>query len=293
MSKSSTKASRPIFVISDLHMGDGGSRDNFSHDQKEKPLRRFLNYVEEQNGELLILGDLFEFWKANLGRVLIHRRPWLDRFNELQAIYVIGNHDTELEAFIGSDLLNHPFFSRMTGPFTRTIGQKKFRFLHGHETDPAFRDGNPGWANIISILRGIIEDRKGSPLMIEGGATEKMWLKVGTKFLWIWNAYARQFDRRSIRSDVHLIENELTPSQNPKRIRGMIARYKRERTHTHTDIIIAGHTHIARSYRNWYFNSGCWIGTSNNFLLIGPEAQVTLYEWKNNAPVPVQDKKHN
>jgi UDP-2,3-diacylglucosamine pyrophosphatase LpxH len=293
MSKSSGKGNRPIFVISDLHMGDGGPRDNFSHDQKEEPLHRFLDHVGEQNGELVLLGDLFELWKANLGRVLVKRRKWLDRFRELEAVYVIGNHDAQLEALIGSDLLSHGFFSRMTGPFNRTIGGKKFRFLHGHETDPSFRDGNPGWANIMTIFRGIIEDRKGSPLLAEGGATEKMWLKVGTKFLWIWNAYAKQFDRRAMRSDVHRIESELTPSQNPKRIRGMIAQYKRERQQTQADVIISGHTHIARSYRDWYFNSGCWIGACNNFLRIQPDGNVELYDWKNGNPIVLPAKKQN
>lgn len=68
-----------IFVISDLHLGDHSKRDNFfvkgkDQDGKEidrsKLLTEFLDMVEENKGQLVILGDLFEFWQANVGEVI-------------------------------------------------------------------------------------------------------------------------------------------------------------------------------------------------------------------------------
>lgn len=39
-----------IFVISDLHMGDGGARDNFALNNREEQLGLFLDYVASQQG---------------------------------------------------------------------------------------------------------------------------------------------------------------------------------------------------------------------------------------------------
>ena len=38
----------PIYAISDLHMGDGGARDNFPLDDRERQLNLFLDYVAGQ-----------------------------------------------------------------------------------------------------------------------------------------------------------------------------------------------------------------------------------------------------
>ena len=50
---------RDIITVSDLHMGDGGPRDNFAADGKEQTFSRFLDYVQQEQTELFVLGDLF------------------------------------------------------------------------------------------------------------------------------------------------------------------------------------------------------------------------------------------
>jgi UDP-2,3-diacylglucosamine pyrophosphatase LpxH len=54
-------------------IGDGGPRDNFGHEGSNRPqqLTRFLDYVSEQNGELIVVGDLLEFWQANFSKVIV------------------------------------------------------------------------------------------------------------------------------------------------------------------------------------------------------------------------------
>ena len=103
---------KDIFVISDLHMGDGGPRDNFAAGDKEQQLDLFIDFVKKENGELIIVGDLFEFWQASLGKVLVMRRPLIDRLSNMGATFVIGNHDSDLEALIGSDILGPRFFKK-------------------------------------------------------------------------------------------------------------------------------------------------------------------------------------
>ena len=64
-----------IFVISDLHMGDGGVRDNFTLGDRKKQLNLFLDHVASQQGELIIVGDLFEFWQMNLSSIVAMHLP--------------------------------------------------------------------------------------------------------------------------------------------------------------------------------------------------------------------------
>lgn len=262
-------------------MGDGGPRDNFAFDNKSQQFSLFLDYVEEQNAELFILGDLFEFWQANISRTIIERMPFLERLARMQAIYVVGNHDADLEEFIDAKLLNHSFFDRMAGPFNRQIGDKKFKFMHGHELDPFNRDGTPGWGRILSILGGIIEDRKGSPLLSAGGFTEKSLLRIGRGFMWVWNLSVNRFEKGLPQQLPASFEDMLTPAQYPEKVKGILALYHKNRLAEGYDILVAGHTHKAGCRGNWYYNSGCWVGLRNNYLCILPDGTVSVCEWKN------------
>jgi UDP-2,3-diacylglucosamine pyrophosphatase LpxH len=272
---------RTIYVVSDLHMGDGGPRDNFAFDNKAQQFSLFLDMVEEQGGELFVLGDLFEFWQANIGRAMKERMPFLDRLARMQARYVIGNHDADFEELAGTGLLNHPFFERMSGPFGRTIGGKEFQFMHGHELDPFNRDSTPGWGRILAIFAGIIEDRKGSPLLSAGGFTEKSLLRLGRGFMWLWNLSVNRLEKSQTRQNPPDFEQSLTPAQSPEKVKGILALYQKDRLQKGYDVLVAGHTHQAGGQGGWYYNSGCWVGLRNHFLRIESDASVFVCEWKN------------
>jgi len=280
---------RDIVVVSDLHMGDGGARDNFAADGKERQFSLFLDDVENQRAELFVLGDLFEFWQANVGRVLVHRMPFVERFARMDAVYVVGNHDADVADLIGTGLLNHPFFERMSGPFSRRIGGRTFRFMHGHEVDPFNRDGRPHWGRILAILAGIIEDRKGSPLLSAGGLTEKALLKVSRVFMWLWNDSVNWFEKGIPDQPHHSVSESLTPTQDPARVKGILALYQKDRLQKGYDCLVAGHTHRAGLFGQWYANSGCWVGLRNNFLKIKPDGQVQVWEWKNQRGVLIEE----
>ncbi len=275
---------RTIYVVSDLHMGDGGPRDNFAFDNKSQQFSLFLDYVETQNAEVFILGDLFEFWQANISRTIMERMPFLDRLARMQARYIVGNHDADLEEFIDTKLMNHAFFEQMSGPFTREIGGKRFKFMHGHELDPFNREGTPSWGRILSILGGIIEDRKGSPLLSAGGVTEKSLLRIGRGFMWIWNMSVNRFEKGLPVPKAATFEDMLTPAQYPEKVKGILALYQKNRLAEGYDILVAGHTHKAGGYGDWYYNSGCWVGLRNNYLRITPDGTVCVGEWKHGRP---------
>lgn len=276
---------RDIIIISDLHIGDGGPRDNFAADGKARMFNDFLDYVRQQDDELFILGDLFEFWQANIGKVLTRWMDLINRLAEMKAIYVVGNHDADFQDLIGTGLLAHPLFERMSGPFERTVAGKRFKFMHGHELDPFNRDGTPRWGRILAILGGILEDRKGSPLLSAGGFTEKTLLKVGRGFMWLWNNSVNWFEKSERHEKAHTLTEFLTPAQDPAMIKGILSLYHANKRQEGYDYLITGHTHKAGFFQDWYCNCGCWVGLRLNFVRLGPDGQLHIYEWKDNQPV--------
>lgn len=278
-------AERDIMIVSDLHIGDGGPRDNFAADGKIEKFNRFLDYVEAQQAELMILGDLFDFWQANIGRVLTRHLDLIERLARLEAVYVVGNHDADFEDLIGTNILGHPFFDRMTGPFLRTISGRRFKFMHGHELDPFNRDGTPRWGRILAILGGIIEDRKGSPLLSAGGMTEKSLLKVSRGFMWMWNKSVNLFEKSETRKETHTFEESLTPAQDPGKIKGIMSLYHINKRQEGYDFLVTGHTHRAGLFQDWYGNSGCWVGLRCNFIRLHSNGELHVYEWKDDRPV--------
>lgn len=277
-------AARDIFVISDLHIGDGGARDNFDTGKKTPQLRAFLDHVGSEGGELFVLGDLFELWQMNLSLLLVKRRELLDQLAALRLIYVPGNHDVDLRHFIGTDLLNHPFFSCMRAPFVRELGGKRFRFCHGHESDPFNAGDDPGFGRMLAIFAGIFEDQNGSPLLTSGESVEDVLEQFGESMLTIWKRSLATVNQRVGRGDA-LPGSALTPAQNPNRLGEHVIGVRAELERDAHDVAVLGHTHKPGRIGDWYFNSGSWAGPANSFLRISPDGHVRYLEWKDGRAI--------
>jgi UDP-2,3-diacylglucosamine pyrophosphatase LpxH/uncharacterized membrane protein HdeD (DUF308 family) len=279
---------RDIFVISDLHLGDGGLRDKFEAGGKTPELHAFLDHIDREGGELFILGDLFELWQMNLSRLLVKRRETLDRLAALPIVYVPGNHDVDLAHFMGQGFLDHPFFERMRAPFVRELGGRQFRFFHGHETDPFNAGDDPGFGRMLAIFSGIFEDRNGSPLLASGDAVGDVLEQFGESMLTLWRCATLAMQERLLdpaRDDVHPGE-ALTPAQDPDRLVEHVAGVRADREARGYDVAVLGHTHKPGRIGDWYFNSGSWTGPCNTYLRISPEGEVGCFEWKDGGAIP-------
>jgi len=267
---------QPIFAISDLHIGDGGPRDNFGYRGSDRPkqLERLLDHVEAEGGKLFVVGDLLEFWQASFSKVIVHNLPLLDRLATLKATYVLGNHDADLLHFIGKDLLTHPLLASMTQPVTRSIGGKIFKFMHGHEVDPFNAGDTPSWGRMMAIFAGICEDKAGSP-MLGTEPLEGLLARLG-EWLLKKAANLRAADRASV---IKSTRSELTPAQNPSRAADMLGKYAADRETGGYDVAIVGHTHQPGRIGDWYFNTGSWATSNNNFVRIEPDGRVAVYDW--------------
>ncbi|WP_437603657.1 metallophosphoesterase [Sorangium sp. So ce590] len=273
-------AARDIFVISDLHIGDGGARDNFDSGKKTPQLRAFLDHVGSEGGELFVLGDFFELWQMNLSLLLVKRRALLDQLATLRLVYVPGNHDIDLAHFIDTDFLHHPFFACMRAPFVRELGDRRFRFCHGHETDPFNAGDDPGFGRMLSIFAGVFEDQNGSPLLTSGESVEDVLEQFGDSMLTIWKRSLATVHRSQGATKEVRPTSELTPAQNPDRLGEHVVGVRAELDKGEYDVTVLGHTHKPGRIGDWYFNSGSWTGPRNSFLRISPDGHVRYLEWK-------------
>lgn len=276
---------RDIFVISDLHMGDGGPRDNFAVGDKEKQLNLFLDFVKNKQGELIIIGDLFEFWQASLGQVLVNRRSLIDKLTNMGATFVVGNHDADLEALIGSAMLGHRFFTKMSRRFIRDINGKKCVFMHGHEVDPYNKGDVPGWGRIATIFAGICEDFNRSPLLDTGEPVERKLSGIITLVLKILSWIKRLPTRLWNWIRMIFIIGLNTPAQNPRLAKKMLHLYKDDKLKEGYDVAIVGHTHKVGQFEDWYFNSGCWAEEVNSFVRISKAGEVEIFDWKDGEAI--------
>lgn len=182
----------PLYVVSDLHIGDHGPRDNFtridlttrSGEQVSRPaqFRRFLDLIKEDGGNLLVIGDMFELWQSNVGDVLSKNIQLLDELVQIENVLIIlGNHDMDLLGLVSCKELNlqnaHPVFSKIHVPdegggkdvFTQKFGDLTYGFIHGNEIDNFNNSPLPGIGRAITILAGVIEDSVGGPFLPESG----------------------------------------------------------------------------------------------------------------------------
>jgi len=256
----------------------------------ERPdeLTAFLDHVAAEGGELIILGDLLEFWQANMSAVIVKNMDLLDRLAEVKAKYVLGNHDADLKYFIGNGLLSHPFFERMTGPFTREIGDKTFKFMQGHEVDPFNSGDTPSWGRMLAIFAGIFERYNGSPMLSEDQSVEATLTRFGNGMLRVWNWLAKRIKKAFRRKERPSPKDELTPAQNPDRAKAMLTEYAADREREGYDVAVVGHTHVPGRIGDWYFNTGSWATSGNNFVRIEPDGQASVFDWKDGQAAPNQ-----
>jgi UDP-2,3-diacylglucosamine pyrophosphatase LpxH len=267
---------RKLFIISDLHIGDGSLRDNLIKDNKFLLFSRFLDEVEKQNGRLLILGDLLELWRYPWHAILSRWHRLFDRLAAMDVVYVPGNHDELHQPNFAACRSSHPFFNVLHRPFLKTVGGKRFMFMHGHEADPLISRHSTAFAPVLRFLAGTLELREDACLITSDRVTDFL-LETGEQLLRVWQTLTRQVNHAMY---THLeLPDSLTHLRYPLRTKNMLARfYDRQREGLY-DITITGHTHHAGHYGGWYYNCGCWTRPIVNYLVVSPDGRIEICDW--------------
>jgi len=119
-----------VWLLSDLHMGDGSPSDTFMG--KDRELLAFLARARAEGAHLVVAGDIIDFHQAwSMSRVLrAHGKVIgeLSRYaDDLGVTYIWGNHDHDISLF--RDLLRFHVCSSLE------LGDQVL-VQHGYEYDP-------------------------------------------------------------------------------------------------------------------------------------------------------------
>lgn len=123
-------ATRPVWFVSDLHLGDGTPSDVFFG--KDDLLLALCDRVEAEDALLVVNGDALDLQQAwSLRRIMVAHGPLLGRLSAMardgRLVYVVGNHDHDLTLF--RDLLAFPVCDALH------LGDVAL-VQHGHQFDP-------------------------------------------------------------------------------------------------------------------------------------------------------------
>lgn len=250
--------------ISDLHLGDGSRTDDFHRDGE---LLKFLEFVEGQARELIILGDFFELWQADLDRILFRHNEVIDKIlslrNKIKVTYVVGNHDyMPFIKFIDSGAgICLEYRDAENGIVAE----------HGHKYDIFNRYKNP--------LQSIKWPR-GRRLALFAASLERfahpdvdVWLEKAIENL---DGFLRQ---------ATLIRNKVTPAtEEYLRKGGHFGEFK-EAVDNHINkgarIVIFGHTHrcqLDAAGKGIYANCGTWVDNAQPTYIACHKDRIELRE---------------
>lgn len=269
-----------IFVISDLHIGDGSKKDVFTRGARQKLLDKFLDHVEAENGKLIIAGDFLELWKFSFDRILSGRRELFDRLAGMDVEYVLGNHDITLERYADRIERPHEFLGSVRKPFYMTINDVQFKFMHGHEADPFIGQKINTIGPVIGRFARMLEINKNFCLVTNDALSDSL-LEIGEHLLLLWHSLMRKMNSTVQQFSSMLPNENAAMVQRPLRTIKMINRYLQDKQSSIYDVAIAGHTHKEGVFGGWYYNSGSWTGHKNSFLRIQPDGKIELFDWLN------------
>ncbi|MEN0061020.1 MAG: UDP-2,3-diacylglucosamine diphosphatase [Myxococcota bacterium] len=141
---------RPIWMISDLHIGDATPSDIFFG--KDHHLMALLDRIEEEDGLLVVAGDAIDFHQAwSMTRVLRAHQELFSALSRLgragRLYYVIGNHDYEINLF--AEILRFQVCDELV------LGNNEILVVHGWQFDPFLKDAidyGHGWTTNLHHL---------------------------------------------------------------------------------------------------------------------------------------------
>jgi UDP-2,3-diacylglucosamine pyrophosphatase LpxH len=242
--------------------------DNLHRAGRELLFNSFLNYVEKQNGQLVLLGDFFELLRYPVESILVRRRGLLDRLAEMRAVYVPGNHDEDVFSLIDPYCPLHPLFNRITEAFTQRIGGRRFRFMHG-------------WKNLGRMIGAMTHRYE---LRRERCAAVREVMMIDDPIVRLRVRLRRSMTKALQDGRVRTSAERVRLLTRQIRTQCMITHYLGDRVQDLYDVAIVGHTHYAATFGDWFFNSGSWTGRSNDFLTISPKGEVEAFHWTSCGP---------
>lgn len=144
---------KTIICIPDMHMLEKGPTDVFFNGQ-QKYVKRFLSFLDflvknKEEIQVIQLGDMFDLWQARGNTNLIYSKytniiGLLD--DELNATYVIGNHDVDIFEWYKDQ---NKTFNRLWRYFLTDNEENKQRVIFEHGFQADFYNNQDSWSGAI------------------------------------------------------------------------------------------------------------------------------------------------
>ena len=124
-------------IISDVHLGDGRGADDLR--ENEETLTTALDHYREQGYQLILLGDIEEFWQFDLENILRRYDETVYKairaFGDDRVHRVFGNHDLEWCSFPDPAKNEAPKLERASEALRMkdATGKTCILLVHGHQ----------------------------------------------------------------------------------------------------------------------------------------------------------------
>ena len=250
--------------ISDLHLGDGSRTDDFHRD---KELLKFLEFVEDEANEFIIVGDLFELWQANMDRVLFRHNEVVNKILSMRTKiivrYVIGNHD-----YI---------------PFIKFINSGVGISLEYHDAENGIVAEHGNRYDIFNRYKNPLQSVKwprGRRFALLAASLERFVNRDAD--VWLEKALEKTED---FLGHAALIRNKITPSSQEYLKKGGHFGEFEEAVKNHIDngakIVIFGHTHrcqLETIGKGIYANCGTWVDNATPTYIACHSDRIELRE---------------
>lgn len=138
-----------IWTCSDIHMGDGGPRDDFA-----PRVADFLGTLPPKGEDdvAILVGDVLDGTRYPIGKCFAAHRGVLKVLGELRPWWVVGNHDED--AWELREALAAMGFRLVDRMLLNQAGRTWY-VAHGHEWDPANRKGSWTGRTVTSVANGV------------------------------------------------------------------------------------------------------------------------------------------
>ncbi|MDZ7724153.1 MAG: UDP-2,3-diacylglucosamine diphosphatase [candidate division KSB1 bacterium] len=247
---------KPIYFLSDAHLG---AQDEAQEALKRERLFSFLDYVKTEKADLVIVGDLFDFWfeyKSVIPRLhfrVLCKLADLTRFCTIH--YIAGNHDFWLDSFMRHEigLSLHP------DEFIIQWGEYNIFIIHG--------DGLMKRDSGYRLMKRVFRNKCCIKLYRMFHPDLGISLALGLSRL----------SRKSGDPEEKFSDQDYRDYARTKLTQGY-------------NIVIMGHTHIAANEKTnggWYVNPGNWM-QDFSFAVVD-ENGPALYQWNGNSAAPFKN----
>ncbi|MCA9488647.1 MAG: metallophosphoesterase [Myxococcales bacterium] len=275
-----------IWFVSDLHIGDATPHDVFFG--KDRHLMALVERVERERALLVIVGDAIDFHQAwSFTRVLRAHQELFSAMSRLaregRLIYVIGNHDYEINLF--SEILHFRVCDELH------VGDRML-VVHGWQFDPYLKDAvqhGHSWSTTVHhAMERYLDTWLRIPLGEFYTRPNRLLFWLAHKIAMVANAYASGMAKIGLTRSAENLNHYLTywARSNMGDPMGIFRPACQLLGDGRWDTVVCGHSHlpgVVPVNGGTYANTGSWTFGSSQYL-VWDGSSFTCRDWITGTP---------